>query len=76
MVPIFIVIKSDGTIWQTQSLADAQAVSASPILRVQLTPSVHPGSAVKIATVTGNSGSYGCTDAMAGEFGNRHARSL
>ena len=75
MVPLFLVIKSTGEIFLTQNKADAIAVTASPALRVELQPSVHPGAAVKIATI-GGTGPYTVTDAAAGEYNNRHARTF
>lgn len=75
MNPLFLTIKTDGTIWLSLNKADAIALQVSPAFRVELTPSIHPTGAVKIGSITGNSPTYGVTDAMAGEFGNKHARS-
>jgi hypothetical protein len=75
-VPLYLIVKSTGEIYLSLSKPDAIAVSASPAYRVEIQDSIHTGAAAKIATISGNAGAYTITDAAAGEFSNRHARSF
>jgi hypothetical protein len=65
----FLVVKTNGEIWITNSRADAKALSGSAVVLLMRSNT----SKVQVATITGNSGSYGITSANPKDHGNKLA---